>query len=49
MNGKMKVYVIWFDGEREFASSQWREAKDRQLFLEAHYGENRAVITVEYI
>ena len=45
----MKVYVVWLDGEREFASCFWPDAKSRYLELEVGYGEDRVDMTVEYI
>ena len=49
MTGKMKVYVVWLDGEREFASDKWIEAKARYQQLENGFGEDRVNMTVEYI
>lgn len=45
----MKVYVVWMDGEREFASCFWHDAKSRYFELEYEFGEDRVDMTVEYI
>jgi len=43
-----KVYVVWMDDEREFASDKWLEAQDRYLQLLRGFGEDRVDVTVEY-
>jgi hypothetical protein len=45
---EMKVYVVWMDDEREFASYKWQEAQDRYLQLLKGFGEDRVDVTVEY-
>jgi hypothetical protein len=45
----MKVYVVYLDGEREFASDKWMEAKARFQQLKNGLGEDRVKMTVEYI
>lgn len=45
----MKIYVVWLDFEREYASDKWCEAKARYNFLADHYGEGRVDMTVEYV
>ena len=45
----MKIWVVWFDREREYASNNYFEAKSRYNFLVNAYGENRVEIKVENI
>lgn len=45
----MKIYVVWIDGEREFSSCFWHDARSRYLQLASGYGEDRVDMTVEYI
>ena len=33
----MKIWVVYFRGEREYASNSYKDAEERALFLLAHY------------
>lgn len=33
----MKIWVVYFRGETEYASDKYKDAEDRALFLLAHY------------
>lgn len=45
----MKIYVVWLDGEREYASDKWLEARERCLMLENNFGVDRVEMTIEYL
>ena len=45
----MKIWVVWLDGEREYASSKYTEAHERYWDLVKGYGADRVDMTKEVI
>lgn len=45
----MKIYVVWLDGEREFSSDKYFEARSRFNFLVEVYGDSRVEFKQEII
>ena len=43
----MKVWVVYFRGEREYATQSFEDAADRAQFLAAHYEEAEVRIMKE--
>ena len=45
----MRVYVVWVDGKREFASHIYYDAKSRYTDLKNSLGKERVDLTIEAI
>ena len=43
----MKVWVVYLDGEAEYASVDWYDAHDRYLQLIWGFGKNRVEMRLE--
>lgn len=43
----MKIWIVWVDGEQEYASNKFHEANARYRMLENGLGEERVKMTVE--
>ena len=45
----MKVWVVWLDDGREYASCKWHEANERYQMLVYGFGEDRVKMTLEIV
>ena len=45
----MKVWSVWVDGNCDFASEKYFEAKSRANYLANLYGKERVTITMEVV